>query len=65
MRKTALGARIYQRFNDEERNWMRDVSNWFNSLKQFNRYCHSYGIDPEMLMKLRKELLNLLTRLEK
>ena len=65
MRKAALGARIYQRFNDEERKWMRDASNWFNNLNQFNRYCHSHGIDPEMLMKLRKELLNLLTRLEK
>lgn len=65
MRKAALGARIYQRYNDEERKWMRDVSNWLNNLNQFNRYCNSYGVDTEMLMKFMKELLNLLTRLEK
>lgn len=65
MRKAALGARIYQHYNDEERKWMRDVSNWLNNLNQFNRYCNSYGVDTEMLMKFMKELLNLLTRLEK
>lgn len=65
MRKAALGARIYQRFNDEERKWMRDASNWFNNLNQFNRNCHSYGIDTEMLMQLKKGMLNLITRLEK
>ena len=65
MRKAALGARIYQRFNDEERKWMRDASNWFNNLNQFNRNCRSYGIDTEMLMQLKKGMLNLLTRLEK
>lgn len=44
---------------------MRDASNWFNNLNQFNRNCHSYGIDTEMLMQLKRGMLNLITRLEK
>lgn len=65
MRKAALGARIYQRFNDEERKWIRDASNWFNNLNQFNRFCHSYGVNTEMLIMLKNELLVLLSKLEK
>lgn len=65
MRKAALQARIYPRYTEEERKWMRDSSNWLNNLNQALRYFHSYGADTGMINLLQSRLLEFLKRLEK